>query len=230
MADFEKMGEKNMTRTTFEHELSILHTDVLKMGTALEKTIDYLLEGLTKRNTELLQQVVQRDDIIDQLEAEIEKECITLILQQQPVASDLRNVTSVLKMITDIERIADHCTDIAEYFMKILLHHEKYTFVIEPITEMAIQVKQMISKTIDAYVKLDDKMAIEIAKSDDKVDQYFHDITKQIQQKMKQDNAFVEEGIYFLYIIKYLERMADHTTNICEWIVYRVTGKRKQYN
>lgn len=215
---------------TFEHELSILHKDVLKMGTALEKTIDCLLEGLIQKNAELLKQVVQRDDIIDRLEAEIEKECITLILQQQPVASDLRNVTSVLKMITDIERIADHCTDIAEYLMKILQHHERYTFVIEPIVTMAEQAKKMISQTIDAYVKLDDKMAVEIAKSDDIVDKYFYDITNQLQQKMKQDSGFIQEGIYFLYIIKYLERMADHTTNICEWIVYRVTGKRKQYN
>ena len=218
-------------RSLFQNELADLHKDVLKMGTALETTIDRLLFAFVRRDTHVLQEVIDRDDIIDQLEFDIEKKCIGIILQQQPVAVDLRNVTSILKLITDIERIADHCTDIAEYLKKILLLNEKeYAYDITEILKMAKRVKAMVSETIDAYVNLDIQKAVEISVSDDEVDAYFTDIAEDLKSKMKLSSEFVEEGVKFLYIVKYLERMADHATNICEWVVYRVTGEHKQYN
>lgn len=218
-------------RSLFRNELADLHKDVLKMSTALETTIDKMLFAFTRRDIAALQEVVERDDMIDDLESEIERKCISLILQQQPVAADLRNVASVLKLITDIERIADHCTDIALYLKKIILLNQKaYCYDITEILNMSKCVKKMVSETIDAYVNLDAKKAVEISISDDEIDAYFINIAEDLKSKMKLETAFIEEGVKFLYIIKYLERMADHATNICEWVVYRVTGERNQYN
>lgn len=218
-------------REEFEKELKELHKELLKMGTAIEKTIDMLLDSFQTRNVKALEEVIQRDDIIDELEAEIEQKCINLILKQQPVAADLRNIASVLKIITDMERIADQCSDAAEYMIKMIEGSAKeYRFNIEAIIGMALQVKKMVSGTIDCYVHLDVDNAVKISLEDDIVDNYFNEINEQIQYKMKETPENIFEGVCILYIIKYLERIADHATNICEWVAYRVTGEHKQYN
>lgn len=218
-------------REEFQRELKELHKDLLKMGTTIERTIDMLLESFQKRDLKGLQEVIERDDIIDCFECEIERKCIHLILKQQPVAADLRAITSILKMITDMERIADQCSDAAEYMIKIIhINVGSYQYDIAPIINMALQVKKMVSVTIDCYVNLDENNAIKISLEDDIVDNYFKEINKQIQQTMQNNPETILEGVCLLYIIKYLERIADHATNICEWIAYRVTGEHKQYN
>lgn len=218
-------------REEFQRELKELHKELLKMGTTIEGTIDILLESFQKRDLKRLQEVIERDDIIDSFEYEIEKKCIHLILKQQPVAVDLRAITSILKMITDMERIADQCSDAADYMIQMIdANKEHYQYDIEPVINMGLQVKKMVSATIDCYVNLDEENAIKISLEDDIVDNYFKEINKQIQETMKNNSKTVFEGVCLLYIIKYLERMADHATNICEWIAYRVTGEHKQYN
>lgn len=217
-------------RNEFQNRLCELHKEIMKMNTTIEKTMDMLIEGMEKRDRAILDEVIERDNIVDNLEADIEKMCISLILREQPVAFDLRNVTSILKMITDLERIADHCTDIAKYLIEIIDSSDKYLFDTKDISNMSFIVKEMITSTTECYIKSDEIKARDISLSDDKVDAYFTDIVTSIESVMERDSSKIFQGIRFLYIVKYLERIADHSTNICEWIIYRVTGEHIQYN
>ncbi len=217
-------------RNEFQSKLADLHKEIMKMNTAIEKTMDMLIIGMEKRDEEILREVIQRDNIVDELEVEIEKMCISLILKEQPVAFDLRNITSILKMITDLERIADHCTDIAKYLIEEIENTDKYLFDTKDISNMATIVKAMITATTECYIKSDAVRARDISLSDDKVDKYFADIVFEVEKEMEEDENKIYQGIKFLFIAKYLERIADHTTNICEWVIYRVTGERTQYN
>lgn len=217
-------------RNEFQNRLCELHKEIMKMNTTIEKTMDMLIEGMEKRDREMLDEVIERDNIVDNLEADIEKMCISLILREQPVAFDLRNVTSILKMITDLERIADHCTDIAKYLIEIIDSSDKYLFDTKDISNMSFIVKEMITSTTECYIKSDEIKARDISLSDDKVDAYFTDIVTSIESIMERDSSKIFQGVRFLYIVKYLERIADHSTNICEWIIYRVTGEHIQYN
>lgn len=217
-------------RNEFQNRLCELHKEIMKMNTTIEKTMDMLIEGMEKRDREMLDEVIERDNIVDNLEADIEKMCVSLILREQPVAFDLRNVTSILKMITDLERIADHCTDIAKYLIEIIDSSDKYLFDTKDISNMSFIVKEMITSTTECYIKSDEIKARDISLSDDKVDAYFTDIVTSIESIMERDSSKIFQGVRFLYIVKYLERIADHSTNICEWIIYRVTGEHIQYN
>ena len=217
-------------RNEFQNRLCELHKEIMKMNTTIEKTMDMLIEGMEKRDRAILDEVIERDNIVDNLEADIEKMCISLILREQPVAFDLRNVTSILKIITDLERIADHCTDIAKYLIEIIDSSDKYLFDTKDISNMSFIVKEMITSTTECYIKSDEIKARDISLSDDKVDAYFTDIVTSIESIMERDSSKIFQGVRFLYILKYLERIADHSTNICEWIIYRVTGEHIQYN
>ena len=217
-------------RNEFQNRLCELHKEIMKMNTTIEKTMDMLIEGMEKRDRAILDEVIERDNIVDNLEADIEKMCISLILREQPVAFDLRNVTSILKIITDLERIADHCTDIAKYLIEIIDSSDIYLFDTKDISNMSFIVKEMITSTTECYIKSDEIKARDISLSDDKVDAYFTDIVTSIESIMERDSSKIFQGVRFLYIVKYLERIADHSTNICEWIIYRVTGEHIQYN
>lgn len=218
-------------RNEFQRELVDLKNGILKMGGVIEKTISLMIEVLTVRNAALLQEIINRDDIVDNYEKEIEKKCLTLILKQQPVAADLRLITSILKMITDLERIADQSSDIAQYLMKLTKQNGNIIKTdLSDILAMAEKVRTMVTKTIKCYINQDEKTAVQLAKEDDIIDDDFERIEERLKQQMKEDENFIMEGICYIHIIKYLERMADHATNICEWIAYQVTGEHNQYN
>jgi phosphate transport system protein len=212
-------------RYEFEKELTKMHNRLLKMGTVIEQSIDDTIKAMKNQDVALAREVIQRDDEIDQMEIAMETECIMLVTRQQPIASDLRLITSVLKIVTDLERIADHCADISEYVIR--LSNESYKKPLEHIPLMAKQVKKMVKDTIDSYVEKDIEKARKVIEDDDIVDKYFDDIVKEVQDLMKSDGDFIVQGTYFIFITKYLERMADHATNICEWIEYTITGKLK---
>lgn len=217
-----------MPRAEFEKALQELHEQLLKMGATIEHSMDLMIKALETGSSELATEVIERDDIIDDLEVSIETACLDMIIKQQPVASDLREITSILKMITDLERISDQCADICEYVLK--LTGEQMPEYMRLIIKMAQHVKQMISATIDSYVHQDADKAIQTAKSDDVADNYFEQITGEIIQSMQGDPALRRIGIYLLLIAKYLERIGDHTTNVCEWVAYRITGDHQLYN
>ncbi|NLM13472.1 MAG: phosphate signaling complex protein PhoU [Epulopiscium sp.] len=212
-------------RYEFEKELTRMHKELLKMGALIEQSIDDTIKAMKNQDVALAREVIQRDDEIDQMELVMEAECIMLVTRQQPIASDLRLIASVLKIVTDLERIADHCADISEYVIR--LSNEPYKKPLEHIPMMAQQVKKMVKDTIDSYVEKDIGKARKVIDDDDIVDKYFEDIVKEIQDLMKIQEDFIIQGTYFIFIVKYLERMADHATNICEWIEYNITGKLK---
>ncbi|WP_058486572.1 phosphate signaling complex protein PhoU [Defluviitalea phaphyphila] len=213
------------TRYEFEKELNKMHNDLLKMGVMIEQSISDTIKAMKNQDIELAKEVIKRDDKIDNMEISMETECIMIIARQQPIASDLRLITSILKIITDLERIADHCADISEYVIKLAKENYKKPLVHIPL--MADKVKEMVKETIDSYIEKNIEKADKVIKEDDIVDQYFYDIIEEIQALMKKDSNFIMQGTYFIFIVKYLERMADHATNICEWIKYNITGNLK---
>lgn len=214
-----------VTRHSFDQGLDELHLDLIKMGSLVEESIDNTILALKKQDVELARKVFKNDDIIDDLEQKIEKKCMNLIARQQPLAKDLRTISTALKIITDMERIADHSSDIAE--ITIRMANEKYIKPLIDIPKMAELAKQMVNKSIDAYVKQDIDLAQEVCGSDDEVDDLFHKIILELINIMKNDPQTVEQGTDLMFIAKYLERMADHATNIGEWVVFNVTGEHE---
>lgn len=212
-----------VTRHFFDKELEELHLELIKMGSLVEESIENTIQALKKQDTALARKIFKNDDIIDDLEKKIEKICLTLIARQQPLAKDLRSISTALKIITDMERIADHSADIAE--ITIRMADEKYIKPLIDIPKMAELAKLMVNKSIDAFVKQDIELAKSVCRSDDEVDDLFLKIILELVSFMKNDPQSVEQGINFMFIAKYLERMADHATNISEWVVFNVTGE-----
>ncbi len=212
-------------RIEFQRELDILHRDLTKMGAVIEKTMDDMVEALITQNVKLAQDIIDRDDEINNMELTIEKECILLIARQQPIASDLRDIAAILKIITDLERIADHCADIAKY--TINLSKEEYIKPLIHIPEMIAKVKSMVKDAIDSSVKRDLVLARGIAEKDDEIDNYFELIIEELIEIMKENPNSIRQCKELMLIVKYLERMGDHATNIAEWVIYTITGNHE---
>ena len=212
-----------VTRHSFDEKLEELHMDLIKMGSMVEESIENTITALKKQDVDLAQQIFFNDDVIDDMEQQIEKKCMNLIARQQPLAKDLRSISTALKIITDMERIADHSADIAE--LTIRMAKMKYIKPLIDIPRMADMARQMVNKSIDAYVRQDIKLAEDVCASDDDVDDLFNKIVLELVSIMKNDSEAVEQAIDFMFIAKYLERMADHATNISEWVVFNVTGE-----
>lgn len=211
------------TRSFFDRELEELHLNMVSMGSLVEESIENTIIALKKQDVELAKKIFMNDDVIDELEKKIERRCLNLIARQQPLAKDLRTISAALKIITDMERIADHSADIAE--ITIRMANEKYIKPLIDIPKMAELAKNMVNKSIDAYIKQDIELAKFVCKSDDDVDDLFMKITLELINIIKNDPESVEQAIDFILIAKYLERMADHATNIGEWVVFNVTGE-----
>lgn len=212
------------TRQVYLEELTKLKSDVIRMGSMLENSLDRVIEALNNQDTKLAKKIMADDDKIDDMERAIEEECIDLIARQQPVATDLREITSVMRIISDLERIADHCADISEYIIRAA--KEKMPMP-KQIGEMVEAVSKMIRMTIDAYINADAEAALKIIKKDDKVDELFEEIREDLFKSMKRHPDRIRAYGDYLMIIKYLERMADHCSNIAGWINFVVTGKLK---
>ncbi|QUI22721.1 phosphate signaling complex protein PhoU [Vallitalea pronyensis] len=210
-------------RFVFEQKLQQLHQDLIKMEAVVERSLDDAIKALKKQDVELAKEVIKRDDEIDRMELVLEKECLLLIVRQQPMAADLRDIAAVLKIITDLERIGDHCTDISEYTIR--LANEKYVKPLVHIPEMAEEVKKMIKDTIDSCVNKDIELAKDVCARDDRIDNYFDTIVEELTTIMASNPDVVKQCTDFLFIVKYLERMGDHATNIAEWIIFTVTGE-----
>lgn len=217
-----------MARGHLDKELESLHNNMLKMASLTEESIEKAITALKKQDIELAKEVFQGDDLIDDLEKIIERQCLNLIALQQPIAKDLRTTGAALKIITDIERIADQSADIAEITIKMA--SEKYIKPLLDIPKMAEYTKVMVSKVIDAYIRQDVELAKSVAVCDDKVDDLFYKIVLELTGMMKNNPDTVEQAIDLILIAKYLERMADHATNIGEWVIYNVTGKHYNFN
>lgn len=209
-------------RAALENELRSIQVDIIRMGTLIEKTIEDTINALVNRDLNLAQTIAANDDQFDQMELDIENKCIYLIARQQPVASDLRKIFSVVKIVTDLERIADHCQDISK--LTIDLAKKEYVKPLVDIPKMAKQVKDMVRMTIDCYIDQDVEKSKGVCASDDIVDDFFSVIVDDLELVMKQKPDEVKQCMDFMMIAKYLERMADHATNVAEWVIYSVEG------
>lgn len=210
-------------RVELQRELDALHKDLTKMGALIERQMDDMIEALITHNASLAQKVIDRDDEIDEMELRVEKDCVLLVARQQPIASDLREIASILKIITDLERIADHCADISEYTLNLC--GQSYVKPLVHIPEMVEKVKLMVRDTITCTVSRDLKLAEDIVKRDEEINNYFDLIVEELVELMKADVDKIQQCKEFLFIVKYLERMGDHSKNIAEWIIYNITGK-----
>lgn len=211
-----------MTRHLFMQELRELNQNVIRMGSLLEKSINDVIVALEKLDASLATEIINNDDAIDDLEHQIERECIAMIAKQQPLATDLRKVTSIMKIVTDVERIADHCADISEYI--IVLTKQSNVIAPKNLKEMVNVMKSMVIETIDSFVEVDGAKANQVIAKDDIVDNYFASISNELTEIMQGNKEAIPACVSYLMIIKYLERMADHATNIAEWIEYIITG------
>lgn len=211
-----------MTRHLFMQELRELNQNVIRMGSLLEKSINDVIVALEKLDATLAAEIINNDDAIDDLEHQIERECIAMIAKQQPLATDLRKVTSIMKIVTDVERIADHCADISEYI--IILTKQSNVIAPKNLKEMVNVMKGMVIETIDSFVEVDREKANRVIAQDDIVDNYFTSICNELTEIMQGNKEAIPACVSYLMIIKYLERMADHATNIAEWIEYIISG------
>jgi len=207
----------------FDEQLAVLNNKLLEMGALIEKSIIMTSQALLEQDIELAKKVIEQEDDIDQVEKDIESLCLKLLLQQQPVAGDLRFISSALKMIADMERIGDQAADISE--IVVMMNRAPYVQELIHIPQMAEATVKMVTKSIDAYVKKDLELAQSVIEYDDVVDNLFDKVRADLIELIRSDNPNSEQVIDLLMIAKYFERIGDHATNIAEWVVFSITGK-----
>ena len=210
-------------RNRFDNELQELNNNLIKMAALCEQIIALALECFEENSEEILEQVKSEESRIDEYEHEIERKCLRLLLQQQPVAKDLRRISAILKMITDLERIGDQALDIADF--------SKDNKILSPkIKTMAEESIKIVSLAIDAMIKDDLELAQKTISADDLVDTLFFEIKHDIIDILKSENSDSERALDMLMIAKYLERIADHAVNVSEWVIFSITGVHKGDN
>lgn len=215
------------TRKMYTAELEHLTTRVADMGNQLERMIIQVMQALDNLDADLARDIIEQDDLIDDMEREIERACINIVAKQSPVASDLRRVTSIMRLISDIERIADHCGDVSEYIIE--LSKEAVVPAPEGLKEMFQDMRRMARKTISAFVNEEVQEIEQIVKEDDVIDEFFETIKRDLCASMEQHPELIKPYVDYLLITKYVERMADHCTNIAEWVDFIVTGDLEEY-
>ncbi|NLG13667.1 MAG: phosphate signaling complex protein PhoU [Lentisphaerae bacterium] len=208
-------------RNRFDEQLFELNREIIEMGSMCEEAIACATKALTTGDLEQAVKVINNGFVIDQMERDIEGRCMKLLLHQQPVARDLRLISAALKLIKDMERIGDQAEDIAG--IVVFLNGRKAKDM-ELIGEMANEAIEMVTSSIDAFVKKDVELAEKVIAQDDVVDDYFSQIKDGIITLIAEDSVDGEFALDLLMIAKYLERIGDHATNIAEWVIYYVTG------
>ncbi len=209
-------------RNRFDEELEQLGCELIEMGAMIERAIAGAVKALLENDVAKAREIASLDDEIDHKERDIERRCLRLLLQQQPVARDLRLVSAALKMITDMERIGDQAEDIAEI---VVLLGDKPAQHIDHIDEMARITIQMVSESIDAFVKKDLALVRAVITRDDAVDELFDHVKGELVRMIAQNPEEGEQAIDYVMIAKYLERIGDHATNIAEWVEFSMTGE-----
>lgn len=217
-----------MSRKAFDKSLHNMHNALLRMGSKVEKQLRTSIESLEKRDIELAKRVAKEDDEIDNMQKEIENMCISLIAMEHPLASDLRDVFSGIKIATDLERMGDHAVDIAKITKRITVGNE--TEIMSDLVNMTSIVIEMIKGCLDAYIEKNLDKCYEVANKDNQVDDIYKKVFKDIFAAMDKDRSFMNDYSQFLFVCKYLERLGDRCTNICESTIYLITGKIEDLN
>jgi phosphate transport system protein len=217
-----------LVRERFTQKILEVKQKVLKMGALVENIIDTAVTALKTQDLDLARNVLKKDDEIDQLELEIEKECMMLLALQQPLAKDLRTIASVLKIITDLERMGDNAVNIAEVILEI--GEEPIMNSLKDIPRMADIAQKMLKMSLDAFVNEDIALAEKAAERDEDVDRLYETVINDILNIITEKRELTKQGTKLLFLGRYLERIADHSTNICERTIYMITGELKEIN
>lgn len=210
-------------RKTFDAELQELNYEMIDMAAAAEDAIDVVTESLASSDDAAAKSAVEMTRSMDQMERDIENRCLRLLLQQQPVARDLRTISAAMKMVTDLQRIGDQCANIAE--ISLLLKEQKQTRTLADIRTMSQKAGVMVKRSIFAYVNRDTEAAQAVIALDDEVDALFRTIKGELVELIAGNRDEADQAIDLIIIAKYLERIADHAVNIAQWAIFCVTGE-----
>ena len=213
-------------RIKFDEQLRQLNTEMIRMGNMIEKAIQSSIEAFFDQDVETAQQIIKDDEFVDQEQKTIENICFQLLIQQQPVARDLRAITAAMKMVTDMERIGDHAADISE--LTIMMADGSDIVKGGHIRKMTSEVVYMLLQAIDAYVERDMEKAREVIEHDDIVDNLFVEVKADLIEIMQQNKDYAEYAADLLMVNKYLERIGDHATNNAEWVIFSIEGSPEQ--
>lgn len=214
-------------RDRFNEQLEQLHVEMIRMGALCEDAISAAAEALLKGDKALAEAASEAEREIDQKERDVEAMCLKLLLQQQPVAKDLREISAALKMISDLERIGDQAADIAELTAYVTLPDGSGRL---HIGDMARAVIAMVTDSVDSFVKKDVELARQVCRADDVVDTLFTQVKQELIALISVDPAYGEMGLDLLMVAKYFERIGDHATNVAEWVEFSLTGVHPSNN
>ena len=210
-------------RNRFDRQLETLNDEMIEMGSLICRAIEMAVDALLNKNLKTAKETIAFDLEIDHKERDIESICMKLLLQQQPVARDLRQISSALKMITDMERIGDHASDISE--ITIELSNQSYIKKLDHIQQMAKETMYMLVQSVDAFVNKDMDKAKEVIAHDDIVDELFGKVKRELINMIHENAEVGEQASDLLMAAKYFERIGDHATNISEWVIFSITGE-----
>ena len=214
-----------MVRNKFAEQMALLLSSVRVMGVNLEEALDKVIDNLENKDVALAQAIIGGDDDFDNSEVDIERQCLELVLTQTPVATDWREIASCLKLVGDMERIADHCSDISQYALR--LAEKDPVPMPENFMAMLKVMRQMVYDSITAISENDVELAQKVMTTDDEVDTYFRQMRQDLTSLMQQYPQLVPQYVDYLMIAKYVERIADHATNIAQWVLFVVNNELK---
>ena len=211
-----------MTRNLLEKRMQLLTSELAGMGSLLEKQLYNSIEAFKNKDMVLAKKVIENDDEVDELNKKIEEQCLKFMAMESPVATDLRKIFTTSKIVTDLERMADYAVDICKVAQRVeldILGEE-----CEPVWQMVDILRKMIKRSLEAFVTGNVKEAYEICKMDDEVDILYRGLFNDILKNMAKNETIINKGAQILFASKYLERVGDHVTNICEWIIFSSKG------
>lgn len=211
-----------MTRNLLEKRMQLLTSELAEMGSLVEKQLYNSIEAFKNKDMVLAKKVIENDDKVDELNKKIEEQCLKLMAMESPVATDLRKIFTTSKIVTDLERMADYAVDICKIAQRVeldILGEE-----CEPVWQMVDILRKMIKRSLEAFVTGNVKEAYEICKMDDEVDILYRGLFNDILKNMAKNETIINKGAQILFASKYLERVGDHVTNICEWIIFSSKG------
>ena len=211
-----------MTRNLLEKRMQLFTSELAEMGSLVEKQLYNSIEAFKNKDMVLAKKVIENDDKVDELNKKIEEQCLKFMAMESPVATDLRKIFTTSKIVTDLERMADYAVDICKIAQRVeldILGEE-----CEPVWQMVDILRKMIKRSLEAFVTGNVKEAYEICKMDDEVDILYRGLFNDILKKMAKDETIINKGAQILFASKYLERVGDHVTNICEWIIFSSKG------
>lgn len=217
-----------MMREVMSNKIKLLNSELIEMASLVEKQILESMISLKNQDVDLAKKVIKNDDEVDNLQKVIEEKCIKFMATESPLARDLRSIYTTTKIVTDLERMADYAVDICKIVPRV--KGVNFSDEIAPIWELVDIVNNMIKLSIEAYVNGDEKAAYEICRMDDRVDAIYQGMFSIVLKKMGNESEMINQGTQILFASKYLERIGDHVTNICEWIIFSKKGNYVDLN